>query len=78
MSYMDKKIQITADLAKVKAAAAQLKSQANAADELQKDPQGYLAQVGIEIDSNTADLIKDRLSGQKATAAPASVIHVDV
>jgi hypothetical protein len=78
MSYMDKKIQITADLAKVKAAAANLKSNANAAQDLQRDPKAYLAQVGIEIDSNTADLIKDRLAGQKSTAAPASVIHIDV
>jgi hypothetical protein len=71
-------VTITVDLAKVRQAAANLGSAQNAESEIEYDPQAYLAKLGVDIDGETANAIKQRFAQRRATAAPAAILHIDV
>lgn len=72
------KINIDTDVAK--SAAARLKNDHNHLENLEKDPQGFLKTLGIEVDNDTAQTIRDHVhrhrSGQ--SKAQASAVHIDV
>jgi hypothetical protein len=77
MSDMSHTVRITADLAKAKAAASQLKGSVTAAD-VEKDPKAFLARLGVEVDDQTASMIKKGLSARtKSSATPAMIVHID-
>ena len=76
MSYSHT-LSITADLAKVQAAASNLGSYTDAASAIASDPQAYLGNLGISIDDDTAAAVKARFAQRSATPAPAAIVHID-
>ena len=79
MSDMSHTMRISADLAKVKQAASNLKASPPTMAAIEQDPQKFLQQMGIEVDDQTAGLIKNRLAKRAPGAAQqASAIHVDI
>ena len=78
MNDMSHTISITADLKKVREAATKLKAHAPSAADIEADPKGYLAKLGVEIDDQTAAAVKARFAKRSATPSPAAIIHIDV
>ncbi len=66
---------ITIDYEKVKKAVDSLQSSPPSKDDVMKDPKGFLARYGVEIDDGMQDLIKSHLKGLGGTQA--AIIHVD-
>jgi len=77
MSDMSHTLRITADLSKARQIANGMRSNAPSATEVEADPKAFLHKFGVEVDDETASLIKRRLSKRLASSVQAAVIHLD-
>jgi hypothetical protein len=66
------------DQSKAKDAAKELRSDPAMLGQLKEDPKAFLAKFGLDVDDNTADLIKKRLSAEpKEGVVQNSIVHID-
>ncbi len=70
---------VETDEAKLKEAGERLKGRANLVQDLAQDPAKVLAELGIEVDDDTANRIQSHANSRKdMKPAQASVVHIDV
>jgi hypothetical protein len=72
------KIHFDGDAASLKKAGEKLKANPNVLDDLAKDPQGFLRNLGLEVDNETAKAIQSHAQRSKTSPASASAVHIDV
>jgi hypothetical protein len=72
------KISFEGDAESLKKAGATLKANPNALDDLANDPQGFLRNLGLEVDDETAKTLQSRAQRAKTSAVQASAVHVDI
>lgn len=75
-------VKFSGSTAKLKQMGKKLQSSPNVLDELANDPQKFLKQFGLEVDSATAKAIQARAKqGPKPKSGvkrPSSIVHIDV
>ena len=74
------KIHFEGDAASLKKAGETLKANPNVLDDLAKDPQGFLKNLGLDVDSETAKAIQSHAQRGKSAAptTAAAAVHIDV
>ena len=77
------RIVIDTDTATLHERAGALKDRENIQDDLANDPHEVLAHMGIEVDPETAERIRNhanqkRLASANAAGAQSAIVHVDV
>jgi hypothetical protein len=72
------KIHFEGDAESLKKAGEKLKANPNALDDLANDPHGFLRNLGLEVDDETAKTIQSRAQRARASSAQAAAVHVDI
>jgi hypothetical protein len=72
------KIHFEGDAESLKKAGEKLKANPNALDDLANDPHGFLRNLGLEVDDETAKTIQSRAQRARTSSAQASAVHVDI
>jgi hypothetical protein len=72
------RIFVDTDEAKLKDAGERLKGRANLMQDLAQDPAKVLAELGIEVDEDTAKRIQSHASNRTDSKLQAAILHVDV
>ena len=70
-------LKINADQSKLDKIAQTLRSDPSQFDSLIKDPKGFLAKHGVEVDAETASALKNKLTVKVHPTANAAIVHID-
>ncbi|MDQ3820136.1 MAG: hypothetical protein M3362_20995 [Acidobacteriota bacterium] len=72
------KIKFDGDPESLKRMGEQLKANPAALDELSADPEGFLHQLGLNVDGETVTAIQAHTTRMGMHPSPASIVHIDL
>lgn len=72
------KVHFEGDAESLKKAGEKLKANPNALDDLASDPHGFLRNLGLEVDDETAKTLQSRAQRHKASPTQAAAVHIDI